>query len=271
MHLLAFDHAGLTAIVADFEQEIETLPERPSHVHAVPFRQSLELDRVSLTYPGGTQVLHDLSLLINRGDKIAIVGKTGVGKTSLLNILLGLVQPTSGRVLFDEVEIAPLTRLRVTNMAYVQQDVFLLDGTIAENVAFATAAEDIDVARLWDSLRCAHLDEKIRNIANGVNARIGENGIGLSGGERQRLALARAFYECPSFLVLDEATSQLDLSTERAILTDLLVRHPEITLVMVTHRAVATTQFDRCLKVEKGTIVEFDRDLEKVAAAGTRD
>ena len=256
MHLLAFDHANLAAIIADFEQPAENLPERPEHDDAAPFEQSITFDHVSFRHPGAAPVLQDVSVTINRGEKVAIVGKTGAGKTSFLNILLGFTQPTSGRVLLDGGEVAPLTRFRQTRVAYVQQDVFLLDASVAENIAFASTIEDIDAARLWDALCLAHLDLTVRSFPDGLDTKIGENGIALSGGERQRLALARAFYQNPALLVLDEATSQIDVTTEMNILTDLLERQPGITLVMVTHRPTVAERFASYLRIENGAVRE---------------
>jgi len=259
MHLLAFDYSNISTIVADLEQETEKLQERPRHVSTPPFECFMVFDNVSLGYSSGKTVLHNVNLTIKRGDKIAIVGKTGAGKTSFINTLLGFCPPIEGRILFDDVEAAPLPRFRQSSMAYVQQDVFLLDGSIIENVAFATVTDDVDETRIWDSLRRAQLEDKMRGLPDGLNARFGENGISLSGGERQRLALARAFYQRSAFLVLDEATSQLDVATETAILTDLFEHHPEITLLVVTHRASTAKRFDRCLRVENGLVYEYDR------------
>lgn len=269
IHLLAYDHGTLDEIASDFEAPMESLPERSQTAPFPPFEHALSLEDVSVTYPQGQAVLRGVSLEIERGEKIAITGKTGAGKTTVLNVILGLVRPTAGRILLDGKETAPLVRMRQSSMAYVQQDAFLLDASIADNVAFAVATRDVDYPRVWEALRCAHLADTVRKFPTGLESRIGENGIGLSGGERQRLALARAFYQNPSFLVLDEATSQLDVATEDAILTDLIERHPEITLIMVTHRTSTAARFSRCLRIKDGVVLETrSGKSERVAAMG---
>ncbi|MEI9991484.1 MAG: ABC transporter ATP-binding protein [Rhizomicrobium sp.] len=256
LHVLAFDYPGLAAIAADFEQQVEVLPDRAHAPAGPPFEHTLVFDRVGVDYSRGAPILHDVSLRIGRGEKIAIIGKTGAGKTTFLNVMLGVIRPTSGRILFDGVEVEPLVLLRQSSVAYVQQDTFLLDGSVAENVAFAIAATEIDYPRVWEALRCAHLDKTVRKFPNGLDTSIGQNGIALSGGERQRLALARAFYQNPAMLVLDEATSQLDAPTEDAILADLMERNPDLTLVMVTHRMSATRHLERRFAVEHGSVIE---------------
>ncbi len=245
LHVMAFERTMVTEVVGLLENDFAPLPERPRVPRAVAFETAIAFENVSLSYPGKQAVLENIELEIRRGDKIAVIGKTGTGKTSFVNLLLGLVPPSSGRVLLDGAEINLLARYRESNIAYVQQDLFLFDSTIAENIAFAMAAENIDQARIWEALRRAGLEKTVRDMPKGLATKVGENGITLSGGERQRLALARAFYLSPSFLVLDEATSQLDVATETAILKGIFDTCPDMTLVVVTHRGASAERFPR--------------------------
>lgn len=268
IHLIAFDRSILTTIAADIAQPVEDFPPCEGGRHHAPFERELRLDGVGLAYPGVAPVLRQLNLTIRPGDKIAVVGTTGVGKTSLVNLLLGFVRPSEGRILYDDDDAPPLAKLRCSAVAYVQQDPFLLDTTVLENIAFAAATDSIDEDRIWDALRRAGIDRMVRQLPNGLNTRVGENGIRFSGGERQRLALARAFYQDPAFLILDEATSQLDTATEQMILDDLFDNHAEITIVMVTHRQAAARHFHRCFRVENRTIAELSPPTVAVGPEG---
>ncbi|MDR3525668.1 MAG: ABC transporter ATP-binding protein, partial [Rhizomicrobium sp.] len=234
---------------------------RPEGSHA-PFEDCLQLDAVGLVYPGGARVLCAVDLTIEAGAKIAIVGKTGAGKTSLVNLILGFVEPSEGRILYDGKAGRPLARLRCSATAYVQQEPFLLDTTVLENIAFAAKAESIDEAKVWEALRRARIDDMVRSLPEGLGTRLGENGIRFSGGERQRIALARAFYRQPLFLVLDEATSQLDTATEHDIIDDLLHHRPDMTVLMVTHRPAVARQFHRVLCVESRAVAEWAQSAE---------
>jgi ABC-type bacteriocin/lantibiotic exporter with double-glycine peptidase domain len=246
--------ADLEAIWHDLAQATEPRIDRPDGPLAPAFEREIRLSDISLCYRSqAVPVLRNTTLQIIRGDRIAIAGSTGSGKTSLLNILLGLVPPDSGAVLIDGQQRHPLLHFRQRSIAFVPQDVAMLDDTIMSNVLFGS--ENYDEKRLWQSLELAALDTKVRDLPQGIHTMTGENGIKLSGGERQRLALARALYQRPTLLVLDEATSQLDLETEHSVL-DSIVRHiPDLTIVMVTHRMDNARIFPRRYRLSNATLV----------------
>jgi ABC-type multidrug transport system fused ATPase/permease subunit len=253
-HLLASQATDLQAIWLDLAQPVDPNIRRPSGALAPAFDNEIRLNGVSLRYgPETTPVLRETSLTIRRGERIAIAGPTGSGKTSLLNILLGLISPDAGTVLIDGQQQHPLLHFRQRSIAFVPQDVAMLDDTIMANVIFGS--HDRDEQLLWRSLGLAALDGKVRSLPQGIHTVTGENGIKLSGGERQRLALARALYQRPTLLVLDEATSQLDLETEHSVL-DSIVRHiPDLTIVMVTHRMDNARIFPRRYRLSNATLV----------------
>ena len=180
------------------------------------------LENVSYQYQSaGTPVLSNVNLKIQKREKCALVGTTGCGKSTLIDIMVGLLQPQSGRLLVDSLEITPENVYGwQTRIAYVPQDVFLCDDTIAANIALGIPQESIDQVRLKKSARLAQVDEFIDSeFREGFDTFVGERGVRLSGGQRQRIGLARAFYRQPDVLFLDEATSALDSVTEEAIVS----------------------------------------------------
>jgi len=256
---IAFNRADIDAVFADLNERSEIYPERPDGILSPPFEHSIALRHVTLKY--GTSelsALNDISMEIFRGDKIALIGATGSGKTSFLNLLLGLLQPEQGEILIDDQAEPPLARFRSTSTALVPQDAFLLNNSVAANVAFGVPANRGDIDRIWVALRTAKLEDRVHAMPKGLNTNIGENGTALSGGERQRLAIARALYARPKFLVLDEATSQLDTETEKEILDNILDSSSDLTIVMATHRPSSATRFSRCLRIEKGQLSEVE-------------
>ncbi len=261
LHTIAFYRADLEAVWAEASQAIEQLDSGPDAVLTSPFDQSVALEEVEAHYGNSDKpVLHGVNLTIARGEKVVIVGASGKGKTTLLNVLLGFVPLSRGRILFDGHEDRPLTRFRRSSVSFVPQTVILLDNSIFANIAFGSTADDADEARVWECLHIADFAEHVRSMPGGLHARIGEDGVKLSGGERQRLALARALYRTPSFLVLDEATSQIGLDTERVIFERLMQAMPELTIVMATHRPETVAVFPRRFLVAGGVVRDVSED-----------
>ena len=256
IQILMSSHADIDALVKDLSGACENLPAKTSFFCATPFRTSIEFGKVTFQYNNGGVVLADVTLTIRRGDKIAIFGATGSGKTTFLNLFLGLLQPTSGQVLIDGIPASPLAIFRQAAVAYVAQDTLLFDGTVLENIAFGAPTEDADQAGIWSALERVHLDKKVRALSDGLRSFVGSNGVALSGGERQRIALARALYQQPSLIVLDEATSQLDAETEAKILDDLISDSPDLTVIAVTHRLSTLGRFCRWLEFADGKLSE---------------
>jgi ABC-type bacteriocin/lantibiotic exporter with double-glycine peptidase domain len=167
--------------------------------------------------------------------------------------MLGLIPPSSGKLMLDGKEKSLLYAFRSSSVAYVPQEIFVLAGTVAENVTVGSPQNDVDESFIWKILDDVNLSQKVR-ARGGLEARIGEAGSNLSGGERQRLGIARALYAKPSLLVLDEATSQLDGDTEDFVLQRIIARGRDITLISVTHRHATLTLFDRVVHLEGGRI-----------------
>lgn len=246
--LLSEDYAGDTASFRDL-----------SPAPQLPLTKEIELKNVTLEYPGApSPILKGLSLVIGRGTSIALVGSTGSGKTSLVDVLIGLIQPQQGQVIIDGCILSDEnTRNWQANIGYVSQDVFLIDDTMAANIAFGVPEGEINPAQVEACAKAANLHDFISSeMTSGYGALVGERGVRLSGGQRQRVGIARALYTNPALLVLDEATSALDGLTERAVMEAIQNLSSEKTLVIIAHRLSTIRFCDKIYILENGRIVE---------------
>jgi ABC-type multidrug transport system fused ATPase/permease subunit len=217
--------------------------------------RELRVENVTFRYPtSDTDVLRDVTLALPFGATLAIVGASGEGKTTLADLILGLHAPISGRVVADDVDIAAAPRQWRENLAYVPQDVFLLDATLAENVAFDVERAQIDEARLNAALAQAQLGDLVSSLPLGVDTRVGERGVLFSGGQRQRIGIARALYRRPRLLVLDEATSALDAETEHRITAALDDLHGHLSIIVIAHRLSTVRGADQVAFMKGGRI-----------------
>ena len=185
---------------------------------------------------------------------MGIVGTSGAGKSTVVDILLGLLEPSTGHIYADSVDVKDPGNYRkwLKNIGYIPQMIFMLDDTIRKNVAFGVPEDKIDEERLWEVLKEAQLDEFIKTLPEGLETGIGERGIRLSGGQRQRIGIARALYNDPEVLILDEATSALDNDTEAAIMESINRLHGRKTLIIIAHRLQTIEKCDIVYRVEDG-------------------
>lgn len=222
----------------------------------MPFRSEIRVEDVSFRYPDAEEAaLNSVSLEIPHGSSLALVGSSGAGKTTLLDVILGLHEPSSGRVAVDGRDIRQDSRGWRASIAYVPQDVYLLDATLAENIAFDQEPEEIDTTRLARAIAQAQLEELVADLPAGVNTPVGEKGSRLSGGQRQRVGIARALYREPDLLVLDEATSALDNETEHRIAETVRALHGSITVLVVAHRLSTVRRLDQIAFMKGGRVV----------------
>jgi ABC-type multidrug transport system fused ATPase/permease subunit len=229
----------------------------------------LTVEDISFTYPDTDEpVLRDVSLTIPRGRSLAVVGPSGAGKTTLVDIILGLHAPQEGRIAIDGFDVTSRPPWWRALLGYVPQDVYILDATLAENVAFDVPRHAIDPARLATALQRAQLDEVVGRLPDGVDTWLGERGVRLSGGQRQRVGIARALYRQPQLLVLDEATSALDNETEHQIAATMRALRDEVTMVIVAHRLSTVRTADQVAFLSGGMVEDigtFD-DLQNTNA-----
>ena len=220
--------------ICDTEVIEEKILSRQTSV--MPFNREIEVKNLAFAYETGKEIWQNVSFIIKKGDFVGIVGPSGVGKTTFVDVFLGLLVPTNGEILCDGKNVLDDLHLWQSKFAYVAQSIFLIDGTIRDNVAFGVKSDDVDDARVLEVLKMAEMHDYVSAASNGINSIIGENGIKLSGGQRQRIGIARALYTCPDILVLDEATSSLDSETENIITETLLKLKGKITIISVAHR-----------------------------------
>ena len=222
----------------------------------LPVKKNIVLKDITYHYPGADPLIFDhADMEIPVGAAVGIVGTSGAGKTTVVDILLGLLEIKTGGVYADGVSIQENYRSWLKNVGYIPQMIFMLDDTIRKNVAFGIAEEEIDEDRLWEVLKEAQLDEFVRGLPEGVNTSIGERGIRISGGQRQRIGIARALYYDPEVLILDEATSALDNDTEAAIMDSINNLHGRKTLIIIAHRLQTIEKCDMIYRIENGKAV----------------
>lgn len=222
-------------------------------VEKLEIKKEISLQDITYKYPHTDVLIFDhADMVIPVGNSVGIVGTSGAGKTTIVDILLGLLQIESGRILADGVEVREHYESWLKNIGYIPQTIFMIDSTIRKNVAFGYAEDEIDDEKVWRALKEAQLDEFVRGLPEGLDTSIGERGIRISGGQRQRIGIARALFEDPEVLVLDEATSALDNETEAAIMDSINRLHGRKTLIIIAHRLQTIEKCDMVYRVENG-------------------
>ncbi|MBP3469864.1 MAG: ABC transporter ATP-binding protein [Lachnospiraceae bacterium] len=230
-------------------------------VEALKFEHELKIDRITWKYPAGKEaVLKDLELSLQKGQSIALIGPSGAGKTTLADVILGLLAPQKGKILLDGVDVYENLPGWSRIIGYVPQAVYLTDDTIRNNVAFGVYEDQIDEAKIWHALEEAQLAAFVKELPEGLDTMVGERGVRLSGGQRQRIAIARALYENPEILVLDEATSALDTETETAVMESIDSLHGSKTMIIVAHRLTTIRNCDVIYEITDGIAIERDKE-----------
>jgi ABC-type multidrug transport system fused ATPase/permease subunit len=226
-------------------------------VEALPFRETLSLKDVSFRYhPEAPWVLRDVSLVIRRGSRVGFIGSTGGGKSTLLDIVMALLEPTEGSL---EIDGKPVSiegnRAWQIHIAHVPQSIFLADSTIEENIAFGVPPEAIDSERVERAARQAEIAETIASWPAGYKTMVGERGVRLSGGQRQRIGIARALYKNADVLIFDEATSALDTGTEQAVMRAIECLSPNVTVLIIAHRLTTLKDCSQIFELRDGEIL----------------
>lgn len=222
-------------------------------VEKLPIRKEICLENITFKYPNTDVLIFDhADMTIPIGSAVGIVGTSGAGKTTIVDIMLGLLQVETGSILADGVEVREHYASWLKNIGYIPQTIFMIDSSIRKNVAFGCADEDIDDDKVWEALKEAQLDGFVKGLPEGLDTSIGERGIRLSGGQRQRIGIARALFEDPEVLVLDEATSALDNETEAAIMDSINRLHGRKTLIIIAHRLQTIEKCDMVYRVVGG-------------------
>ena len=248
LHVRTYKHLFdvLSKDLTDFPQE-KAAPENGTDL---TFRKELKLEDISFRYSPETPVILDkFSLTLGRQEAVALVGTTGAGKSTLAHIAAGFLTPDAGKVTVDGIDIQENLPAWQKQIGCVPQNIYLLNGSVAENVAFGVEPEAIDPEKVKACLETAQLLDFALALPEGLNSVIGESGAKLSGGQRQRLAIARALYRDPALLILDEATSALDSETENAFIDALRNLHGKTAILMIAHRQESLRYCDRIVKI----------------------
>lgn len=235
--------------------EWENVSDNEAHQTTFTLDKRLELQDITYRYPNTEEpILRNANMVMPVGKSVGIVGASGAGKTTAVDILLGLLKPEQGQVLVDGKNIEEDYRGWLSHLSYIPQSIYMLDDTIRANVAFGYDLKKVSDEQIWRALREAQLEEFVRSLPEGLDTSIGERGVRLSGGQRQRIGIARALFTDPELIILDEATSALDNETEAAIMDAINALHGKKTLVIIAHRLTTIEECDYIYRVENGKI-----------------
>lgn len=258
LNLATFLEGGLDNVIRAMGTEVSDEKNKLKNEGAqriITFQKDIRLDNITFSYENGSSnILKNTYMKIAKGQSVGIIGPSGAGKSTCIDIILGLLLPQRGRVLVDGVNIHDGINSWLDQVAYIPQQIFLLDDTIRANVAFGIDCEQIDDSVVWEALREAQLDEFVRTLPEGLETGIGEQGIRLSGGQRQRIGIARALYNNAEALFFDEATSALDNDTESAIMESIEGLKGKRTIIIIAHRLTTIADCDIIYRVENGDI-----------------
>jgi ABC-type multidrug transport system fused ATPase/permease subunit len=254
---LRYGDFALEEISKDLK-ELEDESSTPSREPVKPLRllSSIRFENVNYLYPGaGSPSLSAISLLIPRGSSVAIIGPTGAGKTTLVDLLLGLLEPTTGTIWIDECDLQENIRPWQRSVGYVPQDIYLVDNTIRSNIALGIPAQDVDEQAIRRAVEAAQLQAFVDSLPEGLDTVVGERGVRISGGQRQRIGIARALYHDPAVLIMDEATSSLDNETESLVIQAVDRLRGSRTIVVIAHRMSTIRNCDMAFALRGGKLV----------------
>lgn len=259
---IAYTQPSLDFVYDNLQEGMKTdamLAERRaySQVEKLKLDHQIELDHISFHYPDSEKnIFEDAHMIVPKGKSVGIIGTSGAGKSTIVDILLGLLHAQTGRITCDGVDIFKNYESWLAQIGYIPQSIYLIDESIRDNIAFGIDADKIDEKRIWEVLEEAQLKEFVEELPEGLDTTIGDRGVRLSGGQRQRIGIARALYNDPEILVFDEATSALDNDTEAAVMEAVNSFHGRKTMIIIAHRLNTIEKCDMIYKVENMKLVE---------------
>ena len=254
--VIKFFQPAVDLLYKEFKN-VRNQSEKNSEFSKVHFANELIFKNINFKYPNTHKnALNNISFTIKRGESIGIIGKSGAGKSTLVNIIIGLLVADNGNILIDGCDVETSIEHLSKQVGYVPQNIYLVDDTIASNIAFGIDNNEINLLNLIDSIKSAKLEELISSLPNGINTIVGERGANLSGGQIQRIGIARALYNNPEILVFDEATSALDINNEVEIIKTINSLKGKKTIIFISHRPSTLSNCDRIYKIENGFLLE---------------
>jgi ATP-binding cassette, subfamily B, bacterial PglK len=222
------------------------------------FKEQITLKNVSFSYDRGTKnTLENINFTIKKREKVCISGQSGSGKSTLINLILGLLKPNNGKIFLDHEELKSNETIVWGNLSYVPQNCYLIDDTILKNIAFAEKENEINKKKIDKILAICALENFIKSLTDGINTKVGDRGVRVSGGQKQRIGIARALYNDPKILFLDEAMSNLDIENENLITKNLKENYSDITIISISHHSQKLENFDKTIRINNGRINEF--------------
>ena len=249
---ILYHHATMDAVINEFSQQRFQNNVNTASSKKILLTKEIVLKKVNFQYTNSSPlILRDINLNIKNGTAIGLIGESGIGKTTLINMILGLMQPTNGDIYVDGNSIFENIKSWQNQIGYVPQNVYLTDDTIKKNIAFALPEEKIDNSLVQKAVKNAKLDSLVNNLNDGLDTKVGEFGDRISGGQRQRIAIARALYTDPKVFILDECTNSLDLKTEKQIIDEVNSLKGKKTIIMVTHRLSTLQNCDHIYRIDK--------------------
>lgn len=239
---------------ADFESTSDK-------VQFIGFNNKLSLNNISFKYNNdSSNIIENLNLEIKKGSSIGFIGQSGAGKSTLIDVLLGLLKPSTGNICIDGININDIPNTWSKLIGYIPQSVYLTDNSIKNNIAFGIEDSKIDLKLINKVIKWAQLDDFVKTLPEGINTFVGDRGVRLSGGQRQRIAIARALYNRPEILILDEATSALDNDTEKAIMNTINSLQGNITLIIVAHRLTTIKNCNYIYEVKEKSLIKIEKE-----------
>jgi len=252
---LSVSYKGLIPMVSEFLHILDDGKKPFEYTNPDPlnFNKCIKLEKISFQYNKNTpKILNNINFVINKGDKVVVKGETGSGKSTLVNIISGLLTQNEGKILIDDTEITLENKIKwQKNISIVPQSIFLNDSSILENIAIAVSINDIDIQKVKKSAQLAQIDNFIESLPNGYNEQVGERGVRLSGGQKQRIGIARALYRNSTLILLDEPTNALDSENENLVMSAIINLNKDITVVMISHSDNSLKLFDKIIDVNK--------------------
>ena len=257
--MISYDEPAIKILLQEFSLKDNSYEKKNYQLNdcdtSLTFQKEINLKNLSFSYPIRKEFsLSNISMTIRKGDFVGIIGETGSGKSTLVNLLIGLLKPSEGRIEVDELNINSKLPEWHKKIGYVPQSIYLIDDTIRKNIAFGLREDNIDDVLIQKAVEHASLNQFLNDLSDGIETIVGEKGIRLSGGQQQRIGIARALYRDPEILVLDEATSSLDQSTEKKIMESIQFLKRKKTLIVITHRLSTVKNCDKIFFIDKGRI-----------------
>lgn len=257
MNNIMYYKASVDAVYYDLKEAEEFVQKsriKRNESIKLELKDAIQINQIAFAYPGGGRnVLNGVTLTISKNQSVALIGQSGAGKTTLADIILGILKPSAGEILVDSSDIFGCLDAWHNILGYIPQNIYLMDDTIANNIAYGNGK--IDEKRLWEAVKGAQLEAFINSLPERENTTVGEQGVRLSGGQKQRIGIARALYRNPSVLVLDEATSALDNETEKAVMESISGLKGRKTIIIIAHRLSTIRNCDKIYEVIDGTVI----------------